>query len=116
MKRLANVSLRKYLPWINIWGGWDLFQELLSVLDVIGKKHGTSLSNVAVKWVLDQEAVGGAIIGVRFGLKQHLIDNRKIFSLVLDDKDKAAIAAIQSRSNSLMKSFGDCGGEYRRRA
>lgn len=45
---LTNVSLRKYLPWIKYWGGWDLFQEMLAVLDVIGKKHGVSISNVAV--------------------------------------------------------------------
>jgi hypothetical protein len=45
---LTNVSLRKYLPWIVLWGGWDLFQELLNVLDVIAKKHSVSISNVAV--------------------------------------------------------------------
>ena len=45
---LANVSLRKYLPWIQYWGGWGLFQEMLSTLDVIAKKHSVSIANVAV--------------------------------------------------------------------
>jgi hypothetical protein len=45
---LENVSLRKYLPWIKYWGGWSLFQEMLTVLDIIGKKHSVSLSNIAV--------------------------------------------------------------------
>ena len=36
---LENVSLRKYLPWIQYWGGWELFQEMLTTLNVIAKKH-----------------------------------------------------------------------------
>jgi len=112
---LTNVSLRKYLPWIQIWGGWPLFQELLSVLDVVAKKHSVSISNVALRWVLDQQAVGGAIVGVRLGLKEHLKDNRKVFSFKLDEQDLAAIKAVQSKSKDLMTAFGDCGGEYRRR-
>ena len=46
---LENVSLRKYLPWIQYWGGWELFQEMLTTLNVIAKKHSVSLSNVAVR-------------------------------------------------------------------
>lgn len=33
---LNNVSLRKYLPWIHEWGGWQLFQELLTVMKEVG--------------------------------------------------------------------------------
>jgi aryl-alcohol dehydrogenase-like predicted oxidoreductase len=110
---LTNVSLRKYLPWIKYWGGWGLFQEMLIVLDVIAKKHSVSLSNVAVRWVLDQQAVGGAIVGVRLGLKEHLADNKKVFSFSLDGDDLKAIIAVQDKSKDLMTVFGDCGGEYR---
>ena len=112
---LTNVSLRKYLPWIMYWGGWDLFQEMLAVLDVIAKKHDVSISNVALRWVLDQPAVGGAIVGVRFGLKEHVADNRRVFSFTLDDNDRSAIAAVQDKGRDLMTVFGDCGGEYRRK-
>lgn len=114
---LTNVSLRKYLPWIYYWGGWDLFQEMLRVLNEIGRKYQVSLSAVAVRWVLEQQAVGGAIVGVRFGLRghDHLEDNKKIFRFSLDEEDKAAIAAVQSKGKDLMNVFGDCGGEYRRR-
>ena len=66
-----------------------------------------------VRWVLDQPAVGGAIVGVRLGLKEHLEDNKKVFSFALDSDDKAAIAAVQGKSKDLMTVFGDCGGEYR---
>lgn len=112
---LTNVSLRKYLPWIQIWGGWGLLQELLQVLDQIAQKHRVSLSNVAVRWVVEQEAVGGALVGTRFGLKnhEHIKDNLQVFSFALDDEDKASILAVQRKSKDLMTAFGDCGGEYR---
>lgn len=110
---LSNVSLRKYLPWIQYWGGWGLFQELLSVLNVVAKKHNVSLSNVALRWVIDQPAVAGAIVGVRFGLKEHVADNKRVFSFRLDDDDLAAINAVRDKSRSLLAVFGDCGGEYR---
>jgi diketogulonate reductase-like aldo/keto reductase len=66
--------------------------------------------------VIDQPAVGGAIVGVRLGLKEHIDDNKKTFSFTLDQDDLAAIDAVQKKSRDLMTPFGDCGGEYRRRA
>lgn len=66
-----------------------------------------------VRWVVDQQQVGGAIVGVRLGLKEHLADNKKVFSFVLDADDLSAIAAVQDKSKDLMTVFGDCGGEYR---
>lgn len=109
---LTNVSLRKYLPWINYWGGWGLFQELLRVLNTVANKHKVSISNVALRWVIDQPAVAGAIVGVRFGFKEHLSDNRQVFSFRLDGDDLAAINAVRSKSKPLYQVFGDCGGEY----
>lgn len=114
-RSLPNVSLRKYLPWIQLWGGWDLFQDLLVVLNTIANKYQVSISNVAVRWVLDQEAVGGVILGSRLGFKEHIRDNKQIFSFSLDETDRQAISDIQSKSKSLFKVFGDCGSEYRRR-
>jgi len=113
---LTNVSLRKYLPWIQAWGGWARFQELLAVLDSIGKRYDVSPSAVAINWVLCQPAVGGAIVGVRFGLRQHLVDNRKVLSFTMDEQDLAAIDAVRAKGRDLMNVFGDCGGEYRRSA
>lgn len=75
-----------------------------------------SLSSVALRWVLDQPTVAGALVGVRLGLSEHLQDNKRVFSFKLDSEDMAVIAAVQSKSRSLMQVFGDCGGEYRRRA
>jgi hypothetical protein len=39
-----------------------------------------------------------------------------VFSFKLDDDDLAAIGAVQAKSRDLITAFGDCGGEYRRRA
>ena len=113
---LTNVSLRKYLPWIYFWGGWELFQELLRTLKSIAEKHSVSISNVAVRWVLQQEAVGGAIVGIRLGYSDHVKDNLRLFSFALDDEDLERINAVTKKSRDLYAVFGDCGGEYRRRA
>ncbi len=55
----------KYLDVIlGAWGGWDLFQSLLSVLRIIGDRHdGLSISNVATRWVLDHSFVAAVIVG-----------------------------------------------------
>lgn len=114
---LTNVSLRKYLPWIQIWGGWDKFQALLRTLNTIAQKYSVSIANVATKWVLQQPQVGGVILGVRLGYSEHLKSNAKTFSFVLDSEDMEAIqqARRQTGTKDLMDVFGDCGGEYRRR-
>jgi aryl-alcohol dehydrogenase-like predicted oxidoreductase len=113
--RMKNVSLRKYLPWIRYWGGWPLFQELLVTLKTIANKHDVSLSNVALRWVLDQKQVAGVIVGIRLGLTEHLKDNERVYNLKLDDEDRTAIAAVQAKSkpNGLLGVLGDCGWEYR---
>ena len=64
-----------------------------------------------VRWVLDQPAVGSVIIGSRLGLREHLHDNRRMFrsfsSFQLDEVDRAAIAAVQAKSQDLYKMFGE---------
>ncbi len=66
--------------------------------------------------MLDQKAVGGAIVGVRFGLagKAHLDDNSAVFQFALDEQDREDIAAVTCKANDLLKVIGDCGDEYRR--
>ncbi|KAF8310660.1 Aldo/keto reductase, partial [Clavulina sp. PMI_390] len=114
-------SQRKYLDVIlNAWGGWDLFQELLTVLRTIADRHSTdddhfSISNVATRWVLDQPAVGAVIVGARLGVTEHRADNARVFKLHLTTEDKQAISAILQRSHGhdLIRVMGDCGAEYR---
>lgn len=110
---LSTASLQKYKQMIDAWGGWALFQELLAALNRIAERHAASIATVAVRYVLDQEAVAGAIVGARLGLAEHLADNAGAFALTLDAADHAALAPILARSRDLMRIIGDCGDEYR---
>ena len=110
---LYTASLQKYKNMIDAWGGWILFQELLVVLDEIAKKHHVSIANVAAKFVLDEPAVAGVIIGVRLGIAEHMSDNARLFSINFDKGDKEKIISVTSRSQDLFSSIGDCGDEYR---
>ncbi|MBW4684426.1 MAG: aldo/keto reductase [Komarekiella atlantica HA4396-MV6] len=111
---LATVSLRKYKNMVDGWGGWQLFQELLAILKEIADKHQVSISNVAVRYILDQPSVGGVIVGARLGVSEHLEDNAKVFSFSLDDDDRDRINAVSRQSRDLYQLIGDCGDEYRR--
>lgn len=111
---LATASLRKYKNMIDAWGGWNLFQELLSVLSAIATKHGVSIPNVAVRYVLDKPAVAGAIVGARLSVSEHIEDNARVFALELDAEDNERIDAVLGRSQNLYQLIGDCGDEYRR--
>ena len=74
-----------------------------------------SVSNVATRWVVDQPAVAGAVVGARLGMagKNHAPENLKVFGLKLDDEDRARIAAVTGKSRDLLAKIGDCGAEYR---
>ena len=110
---LTTASLQKYYNMIIAWGGWELFQELLSVLSKISKKHDSNISNVAAKFILDKPAVAGIIIGARLGISEHRQDNLHVFDLNLDLEDLALISSVTKKSNNLFDRIGDCGDEYR---
>jgi aryl-alcohol dehydrogenase-like predicted oxidoreductase len=111
---LDTASLRKYKNMIDAWGDWRLFQTLLSTLQTIAHKHGVSIANVAVRYVLDQPAVGGVIVGARLGVAEHLVDNARVFSFSLDNEDQIQLESVLSQSRDLFQLIGDCGDEYRR--
>jgi len=111
---LDTVSLRKYKNMVDAWGDWNLFQSLLSTLQSIAQKHNVSIANVAVRDVLDQPAVAGAIVGARLSIAEHISDNARVFDLQLDPADRAQIDAVLAKSRDLFQLIGDCGDEYRR--
>lgn len=98
---------------VDAWGGWSLFQELLSLLKQIADKYAVSIPNVAVRYILDQPTVAGAIVGARLSVSEHLTDNAKVFNFSLDTDDTERIKAIVGRSRDLYQAIGDCGDEYR---
>lgn len=110
---MDTASLQKYKNMIDEWGGWNLFQELLVVLDEIAKKHNSSIANVSTRFILNKPAVAGVIIGTRLSISEHIDDNLRIFGLSLDDSDYSKINSITAKANNLFKIIGDCGDEYR---
>ena len=84
-----NRSLVKYKLMIDTCGGWDWFQSLLETLDAISKKHQVSISQVAGRFVLDKQHVGGLIIGASSA--SHLKENLGLFGFELDEADRKQI-------------------------
>ncbi|NCR07056.1 MAG: aldo/keto reductase [Microcystis aeruginosa LG13-11] len=111
---LNTASLRKYKNMINAWGNWQLFQELLTVLKAIADSYHVTIPNVAVRYVLEQKAVAGAIIGVRLGVAEHIAENARIFDFQLSPQDYQKIDHVLQKSRDLLQLIGDCGDEYRR--
>ena len=110
---LDTLSLKKYKKMIDKWGGWGLFQELLSTLNDIAQKHKVSIANVATRYILQKPAVVGVIIGVRLGISDHRKSNTQVFNFSLDKSDHDTIDTVCSKSNNLFDMVGDCGDEYR---
>jgi aryl-alcohol dehydrogenase-like predicted oxidoreductase len=107
---LNTASLGKYMGTLRQWGNWKLFQEMLAVLDGIAKEHKVDIAAVGMRWVLNQTAVGGVILGTRLSVAQHISNTMKVFSLKLTDKNVAAIDDVWKKGQPL---DGDCGDEYR---
>jgi aryl-alcohol dehydrogenase-like predicted oxidoreductase len=113
-EQLYTASLYKYKNMIDHWGDWNLFQELLRTLKNIALKYNVKIANVAVRYVLENPIVGGAIVGVRLGISEHIEENSRVFDFSLDQNDIEQIDNVLSKSNELIKIIGDCGDEYRR--
>lgn len=104
-------SQMKYKRFIDASGGWERFQNLLRTLQPIAQKHGVGIATLASHYMLLQPAVAGVIIGARLGKSEHLAENEGLFSIQLDEADRAS---IQTALSSLQKIPGDCGDEYRK--
>ena len=111
---LNTASLSKYAQMVDVWGGWDLFQELLVALESLADKHRVSIANVAVRYILDRPTVAGVIIGARLGVSDHREENARVFDFILDGEDHDRIEAVLRESRDLYQLLGDCGDEYRR--
>lgn len=92
---LTNRSLIKYQLIIEDFGGWELFQELLTVLARVAARHHTDIASVASRAVLDRPQVAAVIVGATNS--SHLPANAGITKLRLDAEDRAAIEAVTRR-------------------
>jgi enamine deaminase RidA (YjgF/YER057c/UK114 family) len=104
-------SQMKYKRFIDAAGGWNKFQSLLKTLDSIAKKYNVGIANIASKYILENPAVAGVIIGARLGKSEHIQDNEKLFSFQFDEESKKQIA---QSLDGLTTIPGDCGDEYRK--
>lgn len=111
---LNTASLRKYKQMVDAWGGWDLFQRLLTTLRAIADKYDVGIANVASRYILEKPTVAGVIIGARLGVAEHIAENGRVFSFQLDTDDYRAIDEVSSNARDLYRIIGDCGDEYRR--
>lgn len=108
---IADWSKSKYKRFVDTIGGWEVFQNILSAVAAVAKKHGVSIANVATRWVLDQPAIAAVIVGARLGESEHRADNLRTFAFTLDDEDRRLIDGALSAACAIP---GDCGDEYRR--
>ncbi len=92
---LENRSLTKYKLIIDEFGGWDLFQALLSACRKVADRHGTDIATVASRFVLDRPGVAGVIVGGRDAA--HASANAAIATLPFTDGDRAEIGAVLAR-------------------
>ncbi len=90
-----NRSLIKYKLIIDDFGGWDMFQELLQTLDIIARRHDTTIAAVATRVMLDRPAVAACILGARNA--HHLPDTLRVFDLGLTAQDTAELDAVTAR-------------------
>ena len=108
---LATWSLMKYKRFIDVAGGWAVFQQLLAVADGVARRLGVSIANVATRYALEQPAVGAVIVGARLGQRAHVDDAATLFDFALDARSRAE---LDDAMNGLHAIPGDCGDEYRR--
>ena len=109
--RLDTWSQMKYGRFIRTAGGWDRFQRVLRAVAAVARKHEVSIPNVACRYILDDPAVGGIIVGARLGASAHIADTMRLFRLALDLDDRETITAAL---RTLVPIPGDSGDEYRK--
>ena len=108
---IPDWSKSKYRRFIDAIGGWAALQRILKAAQQVGRRHGVSVANVAVRWVLEQPAVAAVIVGMRPGERDHSQDNQALFSFALDTDDHARLNEALATTQPIP---GDCGDEYRR--
>ena len=85
--------------------------HLLETLGDVSKRLGVSIAHVASRYILEQSAVGGIIIGARLGESEHIDENLRLFDFSLDREIRGGIATALAAFRPIP---GDCGDEYRK--
>ena len=110
-ERGGTWSQMKYGRFVRAAGGWSALQRVLRAADAVARRHGVSIANVASRYVLEQPAVAGIIIGARPGEREHVADNLRVFSFSLTGEDREELEGALATLEPIP---GDCGDEYRK--
>jgi aryl-alcohol dehydrogenase-like predicted oxidoreductase/enamine deaminase RidA (YjgF/YER057c/UK114 family) len=110
-ERTGTWSQMKYGRFLRAAGGWEALQRLLAAASRVAGRHGSSIANVASRFILDHPGVAGVIVGARLGEREHLDDTLRVFSLALTGEDRAELDAAVA---TLQPIPGECGDEYRK--
>jgi len=110
-EELDTWSQMKYKRFIDAAGGWEPLQNLLRTVASVAQRQGVSMANVATRYILEQPAVGGVIVGARLGKSEHIQDNLRLFQFALDATSRAALGEALVKMQPIP---GDCGDEYRK--
>jgi len=86
----------KYQLIIEEFGGWSLFQKLLTTLKSIADSHDTDIATISSAYTLNRPGVKGVIVGARN--ISHLQSNLKIPEIKFKEDELAAIANIISEA------------------
>jgi aryl-alcohol dehydrogenase-like predicted oxidoreductase/enamine deaminase RidA (YjgF/YER057c/UK114 family) len=108
---LTTWSEMKYGRFIRAAGGWDALQGVLRAVSSVARRHQVSMANVASRYILEQPAVAGVIIGARLGASAHIEENLRVFGFALEARDREE---IETALAALAPIPGDSGDEYRR--
>ncbi|MFK7802917.1 MAG: aldo/keto reductase, partial [Anaerolineae bacterium] len=88
----VNRSLVKYRLIIEEFGGWDLFQALLTTMSNIAERHNVEISTVAIRYALERPQVAAAIVGARYS--RYLPETVSAFGFAFSEADQAELAAV----------------------
>jgi len=86
----------KYQLIIEEFGGWSLFQKLLTTLKSIADSHDTDIATISSAYTLNRPGVKGVIVGARN--ISHLQSNLKIPAIEFKADELAAISNIISEA------------------
>lgn len=114
-RAFSSTSEEKYWEVLRAWGSWEAFQGLLAEVRAVARKHRSCVAHVALRWVLDQPAVGSVVVGTRLGYVEHLDANKEVLKLELTAQDVENLErAVREGGRDLAEAVGDVGVEYKR--
>jgi aryl-alcohol dehydrogenase-like predicted oxidoreductase len=99
-----NRSLIKYRLIVDDIGGWDYFQSILACLQNIGEKHEATISEIAMKYILDRPQVAAIIVGATGA--SHLASLDKIQRISLTDEDAGTLQKVIAQALPLGEVYG----------